>query len=223
MRNRFLFAERSEPLKIQLVDRDIIILNEITKWRFLLSRQIRILCEFQSQRTCDRRLKKLIEAGYIERKKILYGIPSLYFVTDKARKVFGLEYLTKSVRVEQIIHDITVIDTMIYMMHKNQIDKNSIISEREMKNREGFSSAKHLPDFIYKAEGKIYCVEIELSVKGKNTLLKNVRDNYKYELQKWYVDKSKIKISQYLNEFTKMYDNIEIFGVQEVREYVKTL
>ena len=70
-----------------LTQRDVDIITSIQKWRFLLSRQIRVLCGFSGQRACDRRLKKLIEAGYIERRHYIYGIPRLYFVTRKAVKM----------------------------------------------------------------------------------------------------------------------------------------
>ena len=46
-----------------LTERDVKIIKEIQHWRFLLSRQIKTLGGFNGQRACDRRLKKLIEAG----------------------------------------------------------------------------------------------------------------------------------------------------------------
>lgn len=49
---------------IILNERDIKIINEIQHWRFLLSRQIKVLGGFNGQRACDRRIKKLIEAGF---------------------------------------------------------------------------------------------------------------------------------------------------------------
>lgn len=51
-------AKEAIIIAIQLNERDLNILNEITKWRFMLGRQIKILCGFQGQRACDRRLKK---------------------------------------------------------------------------------------------------------------------------------------------------------------------
>ena len=74
---------------IILNERDIKIINEIQHWRFLLSRQIKVLGGFNGQRACDRRIKKLIEAGYIERKYIIHGIPRLYFITQKAVKLLN--------------------------------------------------------------------------------------------------------------------------------------
>ena len=47
---------------------------------------IKVLAGFDGQRACDRRLRKLIEAGYIKREKILYGVAGIYRNTSKAKK-----------------------------------------------------------------------------------------------------------------------------------------
>ena len=119
-------------------ERDVKIIREIQHWRFLLSRQIRVLCGFSGQRACDRRLKKLLEAGYIERRHYIYGVPRLYFVTKKAVKLLNLEYYTQDIRIEQIIHDIAVVDTAIYLINNTDVDATSITTERDLKHKAGF-------------------------------------------------------------------------------------
>ena len=83
----------SSNIKIQ--KRDFLILQQITKYRFLLSRQIKILAGFAGQRSCDRRLKKLIDNGFIQRKYFIYGISGLYFATGKAKKITVFTYKAK--------------------------------------------------------------------------------------------------------------------------------
>lgn len=208
---------------LKLVERDYLIMQTINKFRFCLGRQIKILAEFSGQRACDRRLAKLIEAGYIERKHFIYGVPSLYFVTPKAQKVFNLDFITQNVRIEQIVHDISVIDTAIYFIHKN-VTLDSITTERELKHLDGFGRPRHRPDFIYTKGSKTYCVEVELSVKKQTTLAKNTKDNYlEYDSQKWVVPSGKVKIMEYLKELKKQYDNIEIIPLEMVTEYVKEI
>ena len=85
-----------------LVDRDYQILREIDRFRFCLGRHIKLLTGFEGQRACDRRLKILIEAGYINRKKILYGIPSVYFLTHKGKMLIGANKRQDKIRVEKI-------------------------------------------------------------------------------------------------------------------------
>ena len=210
-------------LGLRLVERDREMMREIARWRYLLSRQIRILCGFKGQRACDRRLAKLIEAGYIERRYYIYGIPRLYFVTKKAVELFGLSYYTSSIRIEQIEHEIAVVDTAIYLI-KNGIDRKSIITERDLKHKAGFGNPKHFPDFIYKEGEKDYCVEVELSVKKQITLERNIKENYMiYDTQKWIVSNDKVKILEYLKNAEMSYSNIETIPLERVKDYVRSL
>lgn len=207
---------------MQFTERDINIIQMITKYRFLLARQIRILCGFTGQRACDRRLHKLIEGGFIERKKYLYGIPSLYFATSKAKRLLNLNFITSTVRIEQIEHDILVVDTAIYFVRKG-IEQDAIISEREIKHSLGFGNNKHTPDFVYLENGLKTCVEIEISVKAKSTLERNIKANYlKFDKQIWVIDKSPKKLVNYFNEFQMVYD-MEIMDIEEVKKHVKGL
>lgn len=101
---------------LKIVPRDYILMQQISKWRFLLGRQIKILADFPSQRTVDRRIKILKEAGYIKGAYKLYGVPALYFATNKAKNVFNLDFVTTDVKIARIVHDIAVVDTAIYFM-----------------------------------------------------------------------------------------------------------
>lgn len=207
----------------RLVERDYKIMSEVVRWRFCLGRQIRILAGFEGQRACDRRLAKLIDAGYLKREYFIYGIPGLYMITPKAKDFFNLEFYTPNIRIENIQHDIYVIDTAMYLIH-NGIDSNSITTERQLKNKDGFGNPKHQPDFIYNHDDKTYCVEVELSIKKKDTLDKNIKDNYlKYDFQKWIIPNDRVKISEYVLEASNKYPNIEMIPLDTVKEYVKKI
>lgn len=205
-----------------LTERDVNIITSIQKWRFLLSRQIKVLCGFSGQRACDRRLKKLIEAGYIERKHFIYGVPRLYFVTRKAVKLLDLEYYTPNIRIEQITHDIAVIDTAIYLIKNEGIEKSSITTEREMKHKAGFGNPKHFPDFIYYTkENKTFCVEVELSAKKPTTLEMNIKNNYKiYDVQRWFIPSDRQKVIDNVKAIGEKY-GVKIEPLEKVVEYVK--
>lgn len=208
---------------IILNERDIKIINEIQRWRFLLSRQIKVLGGFNGQRACDRRIKKLIEAGYIERKYIIHGVPRLYFITSKAVKLLDLEYRTANIRIEQIAHDIAVIDTAIFLINKENVDSASIITERDLKHKAGFGRCnKHFPDFTYTKDGHSCCVEIELSAKKLSTLEKNIKNNYvAYNSQRWYfTDNSKVQAN--ITAVGKKY-GVEIISLKGVTEFVRNL
>lgn len=206
-----------------LVERDVKIIKEIQRWRFLLSRQLKILGGFSGQRACDRRLKKLIEAGYIERKHFIYGVPRLYFVTKKAVKLLDLEYCTQNVRIEQIMHDIAVIDTAIYLINNKGIDNASIITEREMKHKAGFGNPKHFPDFIYTKDNNTFCVEIELSAKKPTTLERNIKNNYKgFDFQLWFIPTDRQKVVDNVKAIGEKY-GVKIEPLEKVVEYVRSL
>lgn len=203
----------------------MLIFNNILKWKFLLSRQVKQLCDFNGQRACDRRLLKLTNDGYLNREKVLYGYPFLYYVSLKAYREFSLLYKPNKVRLGEIEHDILVVDTAIYLIKKQLINQNTIVSERELKNKAGYGVREHYPDFVYvDNKQKSHCVELELSLKSYNKLYENVSKNYSnYDCQDWYVFNAKTKIIQNLLKCKQDFNNLNIFDVSEVQGYVKNL
>ena len=73
-----------------ITERDKKILFEINRWNCPLGRHIKRLAGFSGIRAMDRRLKELIETGYIKRKYYVYGIPGIYSITPKAKKAIGI-------------------------------------------------------------------------------------------------------------------------------------
>lgn len=197
-------------------------MREINRWRFCLSRHIRFLGGFAGQRATDRRLKLLIEAGYIDRRKVLYGIPSLYYLTYKGKTLLNLSPKQDKVRIEQVTHDIAVLDTAIYFILKENISLADITTEKELHSIDGFSMRKHRPDFVFTKDGKKYCVEVELNRKSKERFEKNLHDNFmEYDYQKWVVPYTQVKIIQLLNENENLYPNISILHLEEVTNFVR--
>ncbi len=207
---------------MRLVDRDYGIMRECERFRFCLSRQIRELTGFEGQRACDRRIKMLIEAGYIDRKIILYGVPRIYFLTYKGKMLIGANKRQDKIRVEKIPHDIAVIDTAIYFMKKENVTEDEIVTEKEINSKKGFGERKHSPDFIIEKDNKKICVEIEMSLKGKKRFGKIIEDNYlNYDTQIWVVTISGVKIRKILENYSLQYHNIRIINLEEVQEFVK--
>lgn len=202
---------------IIIQDRDKLIMDLITKYRFLLARHIRCFA-FSGQRACDRRLKKLIDVGYIKREHILYGTPALYFITPKGKQAFKLGYITQKVRIEQIQHEIYVVDTAIYFMDKLDLSQDDIITERQLKNRAGFGNVQHYPDLVFSDNT---CVEVELTMKALQRFTQNVKANYlEYDKQYWVISDNK-KLKAQLEKFKTSYPNIEIIHLEEVIQHVK--
>ena len=205
-----------------LVERDYCILREIERFRFVLSRHIKLLADFDGQRACDRRIKILIEAGYIDRKKVLYGVPSVYYLTHKGKMLIGANKRQDKIRVEKIPHDIAVVETAIYFMKKNNMSLDEIITEKQINSISGFGDRKHQPDFIIERDNKKTCVEIELSLKEKTRFEKIVEENYlSYDTQYWIVSKTGLKIKKTLESLSVKYQNIEIIELEGVQDFVK--
>jgi len=202
--------------EIRLVDRDYIIFKEIDRWRVSLGRHICVAAGFTGQRACDRRLRKLIDAGYLERKKILYGLPGIYTNTSQAKLIANLSGADAKIRVDHVQHDILVFDTAIRLYRKG-IPFSAMTTEKQLHGQDGFGKRKHRPDFIWQTKNKTICIEVELSLKAKDRLEANIKENFMdYDMQVWIVPDHDCKIARILEANKTQYPNIRIYSLQEV-------
>lgn len=202
--------------EIRLVERDYLIFRELERWRVLLGRHIKTVAGFSGQRACDRRLSKLIETGYVERKKILYGVPAIYKNTYRAKQSIHVTGGQEKIRTEQIIHDIEVIETAIYF-NKSGTAFSDMTTEKQLHMTDGFSNRNHRPDFIFTKDNKKTCVEIELSLKSKHRLESIIKANFlEYDFQIWVVPNTNPRVVKILKENETLYPNIEILELSEV-------
>ena len=209
---------------MRVTERDELILREVDRWRVCGSKHIRWLANFSGQRATDRRLKVLIEAGYLERRKYLYGVPSIYFLTAKGKSLIHVGTGAEKVKIEQIVHDRTVLDTAIYFMHKENLSLQDITTEKQLHQLDGFGIRKHRPDFIFTKDELTYCVEVELTKKANNRLLNIIKDNFMdYDTQIWVVPDYQTAILHVLNDSQKYYTNIEIYSLQKITDYMNQL
>ena len=207
--------------EIRIMERDKEVIREIDRWRVVQGKHIKELVAFDGQRACDRRLRKLIDAGYIKREKILYGVAGIYRNTNKAKKIMaeGLSGVNRKIRIEQIMHDIAVVDTAIYFNKKYGIKYNEITTEVELHRSDGFGVRKHRPDFVFQKDGKIICVEIELNLKAKNRFENNIKNNFEnYDKQIWVVPSRKDKIAKILQQNSATYPDIEMIELTEIKK-----
>lgn len=216
--------DKSSSKGMRLVERDYSIFREVERWRFCLGRHLRVLTGFSGVRACDRRLKILINAGYIERKRILYGVPSVYFLTNKGKHLLCLKSKSEKFRIEQITHDIKVLDTALYILSTYQVATNDIITEKQLNSLNGFGNRHHNPDFIFTKQEETYAIEIELSLKSKDRFENNVKNNYSnYDYQFWIVPKEQNKIVKRLEDFSIQYPNIKIIFLEVINEYIESI
>jgi len=199
-----------------VMNRDLDILDLVYRFRFCLGRHVGALVEFTGTRACDRRLKALVDGGYLTRKKYLYGVPYLYTVSHKGRILIGANKRENKIRLEQIHHDVLVLDTLIYFKKKYRFSLDNIESERELHIKDGFGTRKHHPDFVFNVKGKSYAVEIELNQKSKERLESNIRNNYlRFDNQIWVTGNNKVFVM--IEKFQNEYHNIEIIRLEELK------
>lgn len=203
-----------------LTERDEKIIKEIARWRGCLGRHIKVIGGFTGIRATDRRLKKLIDEKLLTRKNYVYGLAGIYQVTRKAQKAFGLDTYLGTIRLDQAVHDMAVVDTYLFVKHKLALPMEDFISEKEIRHEQGFIVRGHAPDFLFKYMGELFCVEVELSQKAKERLEKNVADNYiKYKGQKWIVPNSNHRVKLWLKEFKDKYPNVEIIDMGVIDDF----
>ena len=210
--------------KIRVMERDREIIREIDRWRVIQGKHIKELVGFEGQRACDRRLRKLIDMGYITREKILYGVAGIYRNTNKAQKIMPekITSVNKKIRIEQIMHDIAVVESAIYFNKKHEIKYSEITTEIELHSKDGFGVRKHRPDYIFEKDGKTTCVEIELNLKAKNRFENNIKNNFEnYDKQIWIVTSLENKIAKILKEHKESYPDIEILELNQIQESIK--
>ena len=203
---------------LELQERDWEILRFVQRFRFCLGRHVRVLCGFSGARASDRRLKLLVEAGYLERQKYLYGIPYLYTLSHKGRILLGANKREDKIRVDRITHDIYILEAIIYYVLKHGVSPAAIESEKELHIKDGFGIRKHQPDFVVNGAGGRIAVEVELNPKPKGRMEENIRENYlKYDRQVWITGSSKVR--SLLRDFTGEYSNVEALALEEVLTY----
>ena len=205
------------------MERDYKILRLLTNFNFLLGRQIKILF-FDGTRACDRRLKILYESKFLNKRKFLVGTPHLYFLADDGLKALGVKKRPVNIRVDRIAHDISVIDTLIFIHKSQSIELSSFISEKQLHSIDGFKVRKHYPDFIFDMNNQKNAVEIELTLKAKDRLSKNIEDNFmNYDRQLWIIPDNEHQIKHVLNQSREKYTNIFLRNLEEVQDYVRSI
>jgi len=200
---------------LELQDRDFEILRLIHRFRFCLGRHVMTLCGFSGARASDRRLKLLVEAGYLTREKYLYGIPYMYTLSHKGRILLGVNKREDRIRVDRITHDIYIIEAIIYYVLKHGVSLAQIESEKELHIKGGFGIRKHQPDFVVNSANGRIAIEVELNPKPKDRMEENIRENYlKYDRQVWITNNSKVK--SLLKGFSGEYSGIEVMPLEDV-------
>lgn len=199
------------------MERDYLTLNMIYRFGFCFGRHISFLANFPSARTCDRRLKLLVDNGYLFRKKVFYGLPYLYYLTKDGMRLIHVTPRDEMIRVDKIHHDMTVLDCLPYFIKRYGFTFDTMTTERELHRKDGFGVRKHHPDIVFQKDDKTYAIEFELSKKATVRLVHNIEQNYlNYDVQIWVIPASQSGILNILTSSLEKYDNIEVMILESL-------
>ena len=197
-------------------ERDIQILLLIDSFRFVMGRHVCDLFFFGS-RTYEKRLKRLLDEGFIKKERPVFGLPYLYTLTHKGRMLIGVNKAALSIRLDHIRHDMIVLDMLVVLVRERKLALSSIVSERNLHQEAGFGNRKHMPDFIFQDGDGWSCVEVELNKKSNHRLEENVRKNFQnYRFQYWVIPKNKRGIEQQLRTAAHVYPHLHILYIEDV-------
>ena len=133
-------------------------------------------------------------------------------MTSKGKTELGVNKRKSKIKLDTVKHDILVLDIVTLLIEKYNITINDILSEKDIHRNEGFSKRKHAPDFVYSK----YAFEIELSLKSKERIEKNIASNFlNYDKQIWMIRKSNKKIEKILLDNITKYPNLHILYLEE--------
>lgn len=202
---------------MKLMERDYLILNMIYRFGFCLGRHVSFLANFPSARTCDRRLKLLVDHGYLLRKKVFYGLPYLYYLSKDGMRLIHVTPRDEMVRVDKIHHDMTVLDCLPYFIKRYGFTLDTMTTERELHRKDGFGVRQHHPDIVFQKDDETYAIEFELSKKATVRLVHNIEQNYlNYDVQIWVISASYMSIKNILTSSLEKYDNIEVMTLESL-------
>jgi hypothetical protein len=149
-------------------------------------------------------------------------VSGLYVATYRGKVLIGASTRPGKIRVDHIIHDIAVVDSVAYFHLKHGVELSSFITEKQLHRQDGFGIRKHQPDFVFTLNGKKVCVEVELTPKAKKRMLGNIEGNFMpYDKQMWIVPISQTKILRILEDNMSAYPNIGIISLEEIADYIK--
>ena len=207
---------------MRFVERDGEILRWVNGFGFASADQIMRYMNVKKA-TCYTRLKKLVEAGYLNRERILHGQARIHKLTKEGILASG-DHLrpTGEIRLGTFKHDLALVDLALDL---RDATGGEFIPQRRIRHDEGLSG---LGQFGHVADGYLHllhhdkpiAIELELTVKAKSRL-NSIIEGYGGNLtvhEVWYFCQDKSVISA-LKKAAQGYSFIKIFDLHNMPEF----
>jgi hypothetical protein len=193
-------------------NRDIEILQWVNGFGFASADQI---CKWMGVGTTAGyvRVKKLVDGGYLERKRILHGQARIHKVTRKGIIASGDALVQMGqIHLGTYRHDFALVDLALMLERETG---GAFKPERRIRHDEGLSGVGqigHIPDGYLQLDGqKPIAIELELSVKSRarlNSIIEEYGGNLSVEEVWYYTDQS--DVARALESAAKGYSFIKV-------------
>ncbi|MCL6559751.1 MAG: hypothetical protein K6U74_13340 [Firmicutes bacterium] len=140
-----------------LTERDKEILRFISRFGYLCARHV-IGAFPLSERVAYRRLQRLVQDGYLHRKRLLADLPRVYLLTQRGVDASGTDFCrVRNIRLQTLEHDLTVADVAVALLRL--YPGSSWLTERELRRKtgQGFGNVgtrEHAPDGVLALAGR---------------------------------------------------------------------
>jgi len=144
------------------------------------------------------RVKKLVDAGYFERERVLHGQARIHKVTKQGVLASGDNILPcGDIRLGTFKHDLALVDLALDLRDETGGD---FIAQRQIRHDEGLSGVGqlgHIPDgYLYLEGQKPIAIELELSVKSRarlNSIVNGYGGDLSIKEVWYYTDQANVK------------------------------
>lgn len=156
---------------MELTERDQRLFHWINGHGFVTVRQASAWMGANYQ-AAQRRMRKLVDAGFLERKRLLHGDKRVHWVTKQALAASGDNLAPpQTIGLGSYRHDLVLVDVAQSVVDHTGGD---FVPERRLRQQEGFKGvgvSGHLPDGLLRRPGQQpIAVELEMSTKGRRRL-----------------------------------------------------
>lgn len=204
-------------------ERDKKVLKNIEMFRIMYGRSLWRLSGFTSRKYSEKRLKKLIDAGLIDRSRPQKGIPFVYQITQKGMWELDLDKKPPKVKEHIMDHELAIADIAALMAQKYpycEITPERRLRQLEYKNTNQ-QQAAHKPDLEMKLGDKNIAIEFEKTQKKTSRFEKNIIQNFNdYDKCIWVIPRERRRIQKNLLDFkTKIgldNDQLEIMIFEDI-------
>lgn len=156
---------------MRLVERDFRLFRWVNSHGYVTSFQIIRYLDV-AKTTGYRRIKKLVDHGFLTRENILYGMGAVHRISKEAKDVSGDEIaLLSKISLGGFTHNLKLVDVSLDLLEEHE--NSTFKTEREIRflSGIGLSDHGHIPDGeLVLSNGKRIAIELEMSVKASSRL-----------------------------------------------------